>query len=210
MKGVPFPAGVKFGQLLVTGPPGAGKSTLITKIGGWSEEGYLDISAKNWWQSQALALRPREIHLGFPFRGHDKALAVFDKEWLDEPNSFPLDLARIRIPPAKRFFFSVDWLSKYAFEFVLPVAQTLYERRKHRAQRGTHHVDEELTLEKVENQVAIYQQAALHLHRHGVNVYMREDTDGLPRRILDSETEGNERSQRGEKPLMPYREETRG
>ncbi len=52
MKGLPFPADVKFRHVLVTGPPGAGKTTLITKLGGWSEEGDLDLS-----QSRSLVIR---------------------------------------------------------------------------------------------------------------------------------------------------------
>ncbi len=184
VKGVPFPAQIRFRQLLITGPPGAGKSTLIIKIGGWSEEGYVDISAKNWWRSQMLSMRPREIHFGFPFEGHDKALAVFDTDWLDSA-AIQLDLERIRIPPDKRFFFSVDWRAKYAFEFIIPDALTLYERRKERARRGTHPVDKALNLKQVEQQLAIFEHAALHLHRSGIQVYIRESSDAQPRRIVD-------------------------
>lgn len=186
VKGVPFPADVRFRQLLVTGPPGAGKTTLVNKIGGWSEEGYVDVSTKNWWQSQVLSMRPREIHLGFPFANHDNALAVYDSEWLKMAAESPLDLERIRIPPEKRFFFSVDWRSRYVFEFVLPDAWTLYERRKARARRGTHPVDENLTLEQVEQQLVVFHQAALHLVRAGVRAYVRHDSDALPSRILES------------------------
>ena len=34
LKGIPFPAGVSFRQLVVTGPPGVGKSTLLDALGG--------------------------------------------------------------------------------------------------------------------------------------------------------------------------------
>ncbi|MBL8420600.1 MAG: hypothetical protein JNK92_08175, partial [Dechloromonas sp.] len=61
IKGIDFPADVRYRQILVTGPPGAGKSTLITRLGGWSEEGYLDLAKKHWWRSEILSVRPREI-----------------------------------------------------------------------------------------------------------------------------------------------------
>ena len=69
LKGIEFPGDVRFRQILVTGPPGAGKSTMIRRLGGWSEEGYLDISRKYWWRSEMLSVRPREIHLGLPMLG---------------------------------------------------------------------------------------------------------------------------------------------
>ncbi len=182
IKGVDFPAWLKFRQLLVVGPPGAGKTTLIQKIGGWMEEGYIDLTVKKWWAAQSLSIRPREINLGLPFVGRKKPLAVFEEEWLEAPEPLELDLDRILIPPAKRHFFSVDWRGRYVFEFLLPPPQAIFEWRTERSRRGTHHVDQGLSLELVKRQVETYRAVAWHLHNSGLIVYVREGTDGPLRR----------------------------
>ena len=184
IKGIPFPRYLSFRQLLITGPPGSGKSTMSRKLGGWSEEGYIDLSMNHWWRAQSLSLRPREIHLGFPFKGVKQALAVFDKAWLDASPLLELDSERILIPPPKKFFFSVDWRKKYVFEFLLPPAQTLFERRTERARQGTHPVDKELSLRQVERQLALFHSVARLLWQKGVNVHVREGTDQPPQRII--------------------------
>jgi hypothetical protein len=186
IKGVSFPADIRFRQLLVTGPPGAGKSTLIARIGGWSEEGYLDLAQNKWWSNQTLALRPREIHPGFPFVGFPKALAVYDDAWLTCSPPPELDLGRIRLPPPKRFFFSEDWHRRYVFEFLLPPAAAILRQRSERARRGTHPVDAHLSLASITAQIEVFRRVARHLHRNGFYVYIREGTDAAPLRIVDA------------------------
>ena len=133
-------------------------------------------------------MRPREIHLGFPCKGFKDALAVFDEEWIESLTPPELSLERIRVPPIKRYFFSVNWRKRYTFEFLIPTPEVLFKQREKRAKQGTHHVDNAVTLDGVRNQVTIYQLAAQYLHQHGLNVYIREGTDGKLWRVAEPES----------------------
>ncbi len=173
-----FPLHVKFHQLLITGPPGSGKSSLVDSIGGWPQEGYIDLSANRWWVSQQLSLRPREVHLGFPFVGFDEALTVFDAPWMEARETPLLDLRRILIPPLKCYFWQRNWRNRYVFEFLLPTADWLYEQRLYRAQRKTHRVDERFDLPLIKRQLETLWIAARFLHHQGLLMYIREGIDG--------------------------------
>ncbi len=185
IRGIELPIGMEFLQLVVTGPPGAGKSYYIEQIRGWPNEGYLDLSQNGWWKDQSLIYRPREVHLGLPFLGYKEALTVFDKEWLEADTSPVLELSRIKIPPAKKYFFQTNWQNRYIFEFLIPSPSTIYQQRLDRQDRGYFPVDEKLSLDMVKRQVEVYREVALYLHRAGVNVYVRKSLDKPPMRIAE-------------------------
>lgn len=185
IRGIALPIGLEFLKLVVTGPPGAGKSYYIEQIRGWPNEGYLDLTQEGWWKDQSLIYRPREVHLGLPFLGYKEALAVFDKEWLASDPPLQLELHRIKIPPPKENLLQTNWQNRYIFEFLVPNPSTIYQQRITRQSRGYFPVDENLSMEMVRQQVAVYREVALYLHRAGINLYIRKSLDKPPMRIAE-------------------------
>lgn len=184
-RGVRVAADVHYGQILVTGPPGSGKSTFVQRLGGWPEEGYIDLSMKGWWSAKPLALRPREIHFGLPFVGRKAGLSLFGNEWLADWRTLRLDPARIQIPPPKRHLLSADWRNRYAFEFLLPKPESIVQYRQARAEQGTHPIDQSIDPEQIAAQIRIYARVALYFHRNGMIVHVRERLADPPMRIDD-------------------------
>lgn len=183
--GVDLPVGLAFVQLLVTGPPGAGKTFYINKIHGWPNEGYIDLTRKGWWKDKALIYRPREVHLGLPFEGYPQALTVFDQDWLESEEPLRLQLERIQLPPEGHGFLRSNWRQRYIFEFLLPKPDVIFQQRLERQAKGCFPADEGMTLDMVKRQVAVYQEVFLYLHRIRMQVYVRESLDQPPMCIVE-------------------------
>ncbi len=167
-KGLACPAGTRFRDLLITGPPASGKSTLVEQLGGWPYEGTIDLAAEGWWRHRELTYRPREVHLAMPWGGRDESYTTFDDEV--RGNLPELDLGRIRIPPTRTWLLGANWRSRYLLVFLVPHAEELFAARAERGLSGNHAVDEGVQLEEVIAEVNVYNAVAAHLGAAGLRI----------------------------------------
>ena len=183
--GVVYPRDVKYRQLIFVGPPGAGKSTIVKQMHAWPEEGNLDLSLAKWWRLATFDMRPRELHLLFPFRGHATGMAVFDPLIIDGDETCHMELSRFIAPPIKKGgFFTTNWQKRFVFDFILPDPEQIYAWRLERAKRETHPGDLDLTIEIVQKQHHYFERVARYLHMQGLSVILRKGWDQPPLRYV--------------------------
>ena len=179
--GILFPAKMKFRSWIVVGPPGAGKSYLVEKIGGWPGEVGIDISMKKWWTVEPLTHRPREIHLAIPFKGYKDALSVYDDKWKTLEDLPEVDFDRIRIPQKKKFILAPNWQARFVFDFILPPTDWLLSTRVNRlSSDDVRLVDMDLTHKLVEWQTHVHWQLACFFQQSGLQIMVRPFSTARP------------------------------
>jgi Calcineurin-like phosphoesterase len=181
IKGTPYPSDVGFRQIVITGPPGCGKSSRIERLGGWPGEAFLDLTRAGWWRDRALATRPREVHLGLPIAGHREGLALFE-EASEETTELIFEPQRLRLPGQRRHY-------RFVLEFLLPPAEQVLEVRQARAAGGTHPVDRTIYLGQIRFQLETYFRVAEILHHAGLRVFVRRDFESTPLVFRDAPRE---------------------
>jgi len=134
---------------------------------------------------RALTFRPREVHLGAPFKGQRESLSVIDDDWKQHFNTLEMDFGRISIPPIKQWLLGVNWRKRYTFDFILPPAENIFADRRKRAKTGLFPHDEGVTLDLVRAQIDFYRTIAWYLWLSGMNVYVRTQRDGPPMKIIE-------------------------
>ena len=182
--GISFPRTLKRKRLVITGPPGSGKTTLVKAVNGWPEEAYVDLSNPEWWRAPSLNNRPSEIHFGLPFVGFEEAVSVYATDKLDEGQLLEIDFSRIAIPPQKAELFSTNYYDRFTFDFSVPPAEETYTKRKARAEAGSHPLDIGISLRKVELERNFYLQIADYFQRSGIDLYVRTEITGPPQKLI--------------------------
>ena len=180
IRGVRFPRGVTFNQIVVTGPAGSGKSGLIRRLGGWPQEGFLDLSQRGWWTSRCLTYRPCQVHLGFP--------RVAAGENTSSGFAY-VEPSRFVMPAMRRRLFLPEWRRRLCFVFLSPPPDDVFLARCERARYGTHPVDRELSREIVSRQCSEYGEVARLLVAAGFQVLVQESFGGPLQILLSDEAD---------------------
>ena len=72
----------------------------------------------------------------------------------------------------------------------IPPPETILKWRIDRSKREVHPVDEGVTLDQIEKQVAVFREAAIHFKRSEMLMYVRDDFEGMPKDVVVPEPTG--------------------